>query len=146
MRKLTVDDISDLRAYERERAEFRARIIEAKKARRIALGELMTVRVREHRHDAVPDPGDGPRREDAARRADRARGRHLQRAAARRRPAVATLFVEITDPDSLREWLPKLVGSRTTWPSRPAGSRRPRSRSTRSASPARTRSPPPSTT
>ena len=33
MRKLTVDDIVDLRAYERERAEFRQHIIELKKTR-----------------------------------------------------------------------------------------------------------------
>ena len=43
MRKLTVDDIVDLRAYERERDEFRATIIALKKARRVALGELMTI-------------------------------------------------------------------------------------------------------
>ena len=43
MRKLTVDDIVDHRAYERERQEFRARIIEMKRRRRIALGELVTI-------------------------------------------------------------------------------------------------------
>ena len=31
MRKLTVDDIVDMRAYERERHEFRSRVIAAKK-------------------------------------------------------------------------------------------------------------------
>ena len=36
MRKLTNDDIKDLREYEREREEFRAEIIEMKKKRRIA--------------------------------------------------------------------------------------------------------------
>ena len=35
--KLTLDDIVDLRAYEREREEFRARIIELKSRRRVAL-------------------------------------------------------------------------------------------------------------
>ena len=43
MRKLTVDDIVDLRAYERERDEFRARSIATKKRRRIALGDIMTI-------------------------------------------------------------------------------------------------------
>ena len=43
MRKLTVDDIVDHRAYERERDEFRARIIAMKKRRRIALGDLLTI-------------------------------------------------------------------------------------------------------
>ena len=43
MRKLTVDDIADLRAYERERGELRPRIIELKRRRRVALGDLMTI-------------------------------------------------------------------------------------------------------
>ena len=43
MRKLTVDDIVDLRAYERERDEFRRRIIELKRTRRVALGPIMTI-------------------------------------------------------------------------------------------------------
>ena len=43
MRKLTVDDIVDHRAYERERDEFRAGIIAMKKRRRIALGDLVTI-------------------------------------------------------------------------------------------------------
>ena len=34
MRKLTVDDIADLRAYERERQEFRKHIIGLKRRRR----------------------------------------------------------------------------------------------------------------
>ena len=34
--KLTLDDIADLRAYERDRDGFRARIIELKKRRRVA--------------------------------------------------------------------------------------------------------------
>ena len=43
MRKLTVDDIADHRAYEREREEFRARIIAMKKRRRIAIGDLLSL-------------------------------------------------------------------------------------------------------
>ena len=43
MRKLTVDDIVDHRAYERERDEFRAHIIEMKRRRRIPLGDLVTI-------------------------------------------------------------------------------------------------------
>ena len=41
--KLTVDDIIDLRAYERERDEFRSQIIELKKRRRVALGTVVTL-------------------------------------------------------------------------------------------------------
>ena len=36
MRKLTLDDIEDLRQYERERDEFRRHIVEMKKRRRVA--------------------------------------------------------------------------------------------------------------
>ena len=43
MRKLTIDDIKDVRAYERERDEFRAQVIAMKKRRRIPLGDLMTI-------------------------------------------------------------------------------------------------------
>ena len=43
MRKLTVDDIVDHRAYEREREAFRADIIAIKKRRRIALGDFVTI-------------------------------------------------------------------------------------------------------
>ena len=43
MRKLTVDDIKDFRAYERERDEFRRHIIELKRPRRIGLGQIMTI-------------------------------------------------------------------------------------------------------
>ncbi|MDQ1431943.1 MAG: hypothetical protein QOF40_2545, partial [Actinomycetota bacterium] len=40
---MTVDDIVDHRAYERERDTFRAHIIALKKNRRIALGDLVTI-------------------------------------------------------------------------------------------------------
>jgi hypothetical protein len=110
MRKLTLGDIVDLRAYERERDEFRARVIALKKPRRIPLGNLITIvfenteTIRfqiqemaraekmlrdeqiEHEVDTynelIPEPGE----------------------------LSATLFIEITDPDALREWLPRLPG------------------------------------
>ena len=42
-RKLTVDDILDLRAYEKIRAEKKAEILEVKRRRRIELGTFVTV-------------------------------------------------------------------------------------------------------
>ena len=42
-RKLTIDDILDLRAYERVRDESRAEVIELKKLRRITLGPVLTL-------------------------------------------------------------------------------------------------------
>ena len=109
MRKLTNHDIKDLREYERVRDEFRAEIITMKKKRRIALGDLMTIvfenastmrfqiqemaRVEKmlrdeqiaHEIETYNElvPGDGE--------------------------LVATLFIEITDVDLLREWLPRLT-------------------------------------
>ena len=110
MRKLTVDDIVDLRAYERERAEFRASIIELKKARRIALGELMTV-VFENTDTMRFQIQEMARAEKMLRDEQIA---HEVETYNELLPdagqVAATLFVEITDPDRLREWLPKLVG------------------------------------
>jgi len=110
MRKLTVDDIVDLRAYERERADFRGQIIELKKTRRVTLGPLLTVlfentdtmrwqvqemsraermlRDEQIAHEVetynqlIPDAGE----------------------------LSGTLFLELTSDEMLREWLPRLVG------------------------------------
>src|SRR5690606_19012421 len=43
MAKLTIDDISDLRAYERERDEFRRHVIALKKRRRVHVGPFVTL-------------------------------------------------------------------------------------------------------
>ena len=43
MSKLTLDDISDLRAYEREREDFRRAVIALKQRRRVGLGDLVTL-------------------------------------------------------------------------------------------------------
>jgi hypothetical protein len=109
VRKLTLDDIADHRAYERERDEFRRYIIDMKRRRRIALGDLLTIvfentdtmrwqvqeMARAERmlsddaiatevatyNELVPDEGE----------------------------LSGTLFIELTDDRALREWLPKLV-------------------------------------
>jgi hypothetical protein len=108
--KLTLDDITDLRAYERERAEFRRSVIALKRRRRVGLGDLVTLvfenaatirfqiqemaRVEKLISDEaietelrvynplVPEPGQ----------------------------LCATLFVELTSKEALVEWLPRLVG------------------------------------
>lgn len=109
-RKLTLDDIADQRAYEREREEFRSRMIQVKRRRRVALGDLITimfenrdtmrlqiqemVRVEKVLTDEgvleelkaynpmIPEPGQ----------------------------LCATLFLELTSEAQVREWLPKLAG------------------------------------
>jgi hypothetical protein len=108
VRKLTVDDIVDHRAYEREREDFRASIIALKKRRRIALGDLITIvfenfdtmrfqvqeMARAERmltdeaiatevntyNELIPEPGE----------------------------LSGTLFLDLTTDALLREWLPKL--------------------------------------
>lgn len=113
-RKLTLTDIADLREYERERPEFRARVIDLKKRRRIGLGPFVTVlfenrdtirfqiqemaRVEKLFTDEaietelraynplVPEPGE----------------------------LALTLFIELTSELALRDWLPRLVGIERT--------------------------------
>jgi hypothetical protein len=110
MPKLTLDDIADLRAYERERIEFRRSVIALKQRRRVSVGPFVTLvfenaqtmrfqiqemaRVEKIVTDEgieaelhiynplIPEPG------------------HL----------AATLFVELTSELALRDWLPRLVG------------------------------------
>lgn len=109
-RRLTMDDIADLRAYERERAAFRSRVIEVKRRRRVHVGTVITLmfenrdtvrlqiqemaRVEKILTDEgiqteldiynplIPEPG------------------HL----------CATLFIELVSDEQMREWLPRLVG------------------------------------
>ncbi|MFP5579196.1 MAG: DUF3501 family protein [Acidimicrobiia bacterium] len=109
-RKLTLPDIADLREYERERPEFRARVIDLKKRRRVGIGPFVTVlfenretirfqiqemaRVEKLFTDEaietelrvynplIPEPGE----------------------------LALTLFIELTSELALRDWLPRLVG------------------------------------
>jgi hypothetical protein len=110
MSKLTLSDISDLRAYERERDDFRRDVIALKRRRRVALGEFvtllfeneMTIRFQIQEmaraekiiddeaietelriyNPLIPEPGQ----------------------------LCATLFIELTSKDALMPWLPCLVG------------------------------------
>jgi hypothetical protein len=109
-RKLSLSDIADVRAYERERVEFRDRVLELRRRRRIAVGAFISVcfesretiryqiqemaRVEKLMTDddinaeidtynpLIPEPGQ----------------------------LCATMFIELTSDDSIREWLPRLVG------------------------------------
>ncbi len=109
-RKLALADIADARAYERERADLRARVIDLKSRRRVSLGTVLTLtfenrdtmryqiqemaRVERTFTDEgiqeeldvynplIPEPG------------------HL----------CATLFIELTTDEQMREWLTRLVG------------------------------------
>lgn len=108
--KLTLDDIADLRAYEREREQFRDHVIALKKRRRIGLGPVATV-VFENRDTVRFQIQEMARAERM--RTDEA----IQVELDVYNPLVpgdgrlaATLFLELTTRDELETWLPKLVG------------------------------------
>ena len=109
MRKLTVDDIVDHRAYERERDEFRGRIIAMKKRRRIALGDLLTITFEntDTMRFQVQEMARAERMlTDAAIAGEVATYNEL---IPNDGELSGTLFVELTDDALLREWLPKLI-------------------------------------
>ena len=68
-------EILPLGEYEAIRPHFRARVIEEKKARRVAVAEAPLRRLREPRHGAPPDPRDAPDRGHHRRGGDRPRDR-----------------------------------------------------------------------
>jgi hypothetical protein len=109
-RKLTLDDIADLRAYERERSAIRDRVIEMKRRRRIALGTVVTITF-ENRETMRYQIQEMARVEKLISDAE------IQIELDAYNPLIpepgqlcATLFIELTSDDSMREWLPKLVG------------------------------------
>jgi len=108
--KLSLDDIKDLRAYEREREEFRARIIELKRRRRVAVGPVVTL-VFENQDTIRFQIQEMARAERMLADAD------IQAELDVYNPLIpesgelsATLFIELTSQEQMREWLPKLVG------------------------------------
>jgi len=108
--KLTLDDIADLRAYEREREAFRAHVIALKKRRRVGVGPIVTF-VFENRDTIRFQIQEMARAERIL--TDEA----IQTELDIYNPLVpepgrlaATVFIELTSKDELVEWLPKLVG------------------------------------
>jgi len=108
--ELTLDDIADLRAYERERQAFRAHVIELKKPRRVHLGTIQTL-VFENR-DTIRF-----QIQEMARVEKIFTDEGILHELATYNPLIsrpgklsATLFIELTSDDQMREWLPKLAG------------------------------------
>jgi hypothetical protein len=109
-RKLTLDDIADVRAYEREREAFKAKVIAMKQRRRLALGPFVSV-VFENR-DTIRH-----QIQEMARVERLATDEEIQTELDIYNPMIpeagqlcATLFIELTSDEQMREWLPKLVG------------------------------------
>ncbi len=107
---LTLEDIADQRAYERERDEFRREVIEVKKRRRIGVGPVVTM-VFENRMTIRFQVQEMARAERMT--TDRQIQHELDvynRLLPSDGELSATLFVEMTDDGALRSWLPRLVG------------------------------------
>lgn len=110
VRPLGLDDIVDLRAYERVRDELRRRVIELKRRRRVGLGPVIslvfenaeTVRfqIQEMARAERITTDEGIREElDVYNRLLPGDGE-----------LSATLFIELTSEAQLHHWLPRLVG------------------------------------
>lgn len=108
--KLTIADICDLRAYEREREAFRSEIITLKARRRVSVGPLVTF-LFENR-DTIRF-----QIQEMARAERLINNDAIQTELDVYNPLIpepgslsATLFLELTSEAALREWLPRLVG------------------------------------
>lgn len=110
MAKLTLADIADLRAYEREREEFRRHVIAEKRKRRVAIGPIVTV-VFENALTMRFQIQEMARAERMV--SDEA----IQGELDAYNPLIPgpgecslTVFLELTTEAELRRWLPSLVG------------------------------------
>lgn len=107
---LTLSDIADLRAYEREREAFRSEVMALKKLRRVPIGPRVTV-VFENRTTMRYQV------QEMARAERMSTDGQIQAELDIYNPLIPgpgelslTLFIELTSDEELREWLPKLVG------------------------------------
>jgi hypothetical protein len=111
--KLTLDDIADLRAYERERPEFLRHVVALKTKRRVPVGPVVTF-VFENRDTVRFQIQEMARVEKLI--SDEAIQTELDiynTLIPERGVLSATMFVELTSEVALREWLPRLVGIET---------------------------------
>jgi hypothetical protein len=108
--KLTLEDIVDARAYERERESFRDQVIALKALRRVGVGQYVTV-VFENRETVRFQIQEMARVERIY--TDEGIQTELDTYNALipdTGQLCVTLFIELTTETLLREWLPKLVG------------------------------------
>lgn len=109
-RRLSLDDIAEARAYEREREDFRNRIIQLKKTRRVPVGPVVTL-VFENRDTIRFQIQEMARAERLL--SDSA----IQTELDTYNPLIpdpgelsASLYVELTNRQEMEHWLPRLVG------------------------------------
>lgn len=108
--KLTIDDIADLRAYERIRESFRDQVIELKGIRRVPVGPVVTL-VFENRQTILFQIQEMARAERIL------SDDGIQVELDTYNPLIpdvgqltATLFIELTSKSEMEHWLPRLVG------------------------------------
>ncbi|MBV9660313.1 MAG: DUF3501 family protein [Acidimicrobiales bacterium] len=108
--QLTLADIADTRAYERERHELRARIVALKKIRRVAVGPIVSL-VFENRDTIRFQVQEMVRAErlmtDAAVQTELDVYNPLIPG---RGELSASLYIELTSKQEMEHWLPRLVG------------------------------------
>ncbi len=110
VRPLQLEDIADLRAYERVRDRYRAQVIELKRRRRVSLGPIMSV-VFENAETVRFQVQEMARAEHIV--TDEGVLGELEvynRLLPGAGELSATLFIELTSEGELRHWLPALVG------------------------------------
>ena len=108
-RKLQLTDILDLRAYERVRDERREQIIELKRRRRVQLGTVVTLMF-ENRATMQSQIHEMMRAEKVVRDEQVLEELHAYNPLIPEAGQLsATLFIELTTPEQMLEWLPKLV-------------------------------------
>lgn len=109
-RPLTLIDIVDQRAYERERDDFRRAVIAEKRARRVTIGPVVTLNF-ENRKTVRFQVQEMARAEKLT---SDAQVQHELDVYNRLLPSPgelsATMFLELTSEEQLRSWLPRLVG------------------------------------
>ena len=110
IRKLTLADIADVREYDRSREEFRASVMEIKRKRRLSFGTIITLMF-ENRDTMLLQI------QEMARVEKLTTDDEIQVEIDTYNPMIpdpgqltATVFLELTSDDQMREWLPKLVG------------------------------------
>ncbi len=108
--ELTLADIADLRAYEREREDFRRDVIAHKKRRRVHVGNFMTFLFEDRTTIRFQI-------QEMARAEKIVTDEGIETELRIYNPLIsqpgklaATMFIELTTDEQLREWLPKLAG------------------------------------
>jgi hypothetical protein len=108
--KLALNDIVDLRAYERERPELQRRVLALKRRRRVTVGPIVTL-LFENRETIRFQI------QEMARAEKMLRDEQILGELEVYNPLIpeagelsATMFIELTSKPELEEWLPKLVG------------------------------------